>query len=263
MKTKTAMQEAIEKIEKMVSIRNFQQWKQLKKEFLAKEKKQIESYASQPMSAGPTVQQLREAAKNNPDTFLAGALYVIDNYKLNSPSMSAEQVEELAEKYADSKYNQAIHLIGWSNIRKGFIAGYNTAATAPTVNEGIGILTDLLVKHGGKIVSSNSLSAEWIAQARASNRMYVDNNSLGYIWEPEFKNGMPETVEEVELFEWCYPLETKLPESLKEFNPTVKAEGWVSVEEFWNSLTNEQRLQLKSCKGCGSLDTSCQCCNDD
>ena len=49
--------------------------------------------ASQPMSAEPTVQQLREVAKNNPDTFLAGALYVIDNYKLNSPLMSAEQVE--------------------------------------------------------------------------------------------------------------------------------------------------------------------------
>ena len=29
------------------------------------------------MSAEPTVQQLREVAKNNPDTFLAGALYVI------------------------------------------------------------------------------------------------------------------------------------------------------------------------------------------
>jgi len=50
-----------------------------------------QSSASQPMSAEPTVQQLREASKNNPDTFLAGALYVIDNYKLNSPLMSAEQ----------------------------------------------------------------------------------------------------------------------------------------------------------------------------
>ena len=52
------------------------------------------AYASHPspMSAEPTVQQLRDAAKNNPDTFLAGALYVIDNYKLNSHPMSAEQV---------------------------------------------------------------------------------------------------------------------------------------------------------------------------
>ena len=59
----------------------------------AMEEYRQQPYASQPMSAGPTVQQLREVAKNNPDTFLAGALYVIDNYKLNSPLMSAEQVE--------------------------------------------------------------------------------------------------------------------------------------------------------------------------
>lgn len=57
----------------------------------AMEEYRQQSYASQPMSE-PTVQQLREVAKNNPDTFLAGALYVIDNYKLNSPLMSAGQV---------------------------------------------------------------------------------------------------------------------------------------------------------------------------
>jgi len=37
----TAMQQAIEKVEKMVSIRNFQQWEQLKKQFLELEKQQI------------------------------------------------------------------------------------------------------------------------------------------------------------------------------------------------------------------------------
>jgi hypothetical protein len=41
MKDKTAIQDAIEKIEKMISIRNFQQWEQLKKEFMLKEKEQI------------------------------------------------------------------------------------------------------------------------------------------------------------------------------------------------------------------------------
>lgn len=66
----------------------------------------VDLYASQPMSAEPTVQQLREASKNNPDTFLAGALYVIDNYKLNSPSMSADQVHGLAEKYASGYYEK-------------------------------------------------------------------------------------------------------------------------------------------------------------
>ena len=57
----------------------------------AMEEYRQQPYASQPMSAEPTVQQLREASKNNPDTFLAGALYVVDNYKLNSPLMSSEQ----------------------------------------------------------------------------------------------------------------------------------------------------------------------------
>ena len=63
-------------------------------------RKALRDYASHPspMSAEPTVQQLRDVSKNNPDTFIAGALYVIDNYKLNSPPMSAEQVEEL-DKY--------------------------------------------------------------------------------------------------------------------------------------------------------------------
>ena len=41
MKDKTAIQDAIEKIENMISIRNFQQWDQLKKEFMLKEKEQI------------------------------------------------------------------------------------------------------------------------------------------------------------------------------------------------------------------------------
>ena len=37
----TAMQEAIKKVEELISIRNFQQWELLKKEFLEKEKQQI------------------------------------------------------------------------------------------------------------------------------------------------------------------------------------------------------------------------------
>lgn len=34
-------------------------------------------------------------------------------------------------------------------------------------------------------------------------------------------------------------------------------------QAFWESLTPEQRLSLHCCKGCGSLDTSCQCNNDE
>ena len=46
--------------------------------------------------------------------------------------------------------------------------------------------------------------------------MYVDKWSLGYVWEPYFKDGMPTTVKEIEEFEKWYPLETPLPEELKD-----------------------------------------------
>ena len=67
-------------------------------------------------------------------------------------------------------------------------------------------LFEYLALYGGRIVSSNDLPSELIAQARASNRMYVDENSLGYVWEPSFAGRCPETGEEVRMFEWCYPL---------------------------------------------------------
>jgi len=75
-------------------------------------------------------------------------------------------------------------------------------------------LFDYLIEYGGQIISSNDLSPEWINQARASDRMWVDENGLGFIWEPDIKR-MPETVEEVEIFEKWYPLEVELPDSLK------------------------------------------------
>ena len=76
-------------------------------------------------------------------------------------------------------------------------------------------LLDLLAQHGGKIISSNDLHPYLIEQARAAGRMYVDENSLGYIWEPPFAGRFPETDEELEMFDWCYPLESKLPEQLE------------------------------------------------
>jgi hypothetical protein len=76
-------------------------------------------------------------------------------------------------------------------------------------------LFELLVTHGGEIVSSNDLSADDIAQARASDRMYVDENSLGYVWQPPFKNGIPTTEEEVGQFEKWFPLPIKLPKELE------------------------------------------------
>lgn len=75
-------------------------------------------------------------------------------------------------------------------------------------------LFSLLAEYGGKIISSNDLHHDLIAQSRASNRMYVDENSLGYIWEPPFAGRFPMTVKEVEMFEKCYPIEPELPAEL-------------------------------------------------
>ena len=75
-------------------------------------------------------------------------------------------------------------------------------------------LLEYLAQYGGRIVSTNSLSIEDIEQARAGGRMYVDDNSLGYVWEPEIKQ-FPETTEEVELFEKWYPLP---PKNLKDID---------------------------------------------
>ena len=76
-------------------------------------------------------------------------------------------------------------------------------------------LLELLAKHGGSIVSSNSLHPNLVAQAQSSNRIYVDENSLGYIWEPPFAGRFPENDEEIDMFEWCYPIHPELPEELK------------------------------------------------
>lgn len=39
----TAIEDAIKKVEEMISIKNFQQWEELKKEFKQKERRQLEN----------------------------------------------------------------------------------------------------------------------------------------------------------------------------------------------------------------------------
>lgn len=41
------------------------------------------------------------------------------------------------------------------------------------------------------------------------------------------------------------------------------AELEAGLPAAWEALTDEQRLELASCRGCGSLDTSCQCWDDE
>lgn len=77
-------------------------------------------------------------------------------------------------------------------------------------------LLDLPSLHGGWIVSTASLSEFEIIQARASNRMFVRDDSLGFVWVPDIKR-IPETETEVKFLEQWYPVEVALPESLKQY----------------------------------------------
>lgn len=90
---------------------------------------------------------------NNPDYTFNKVIEAMEEYRLQShPSpMSAEQVEELGEKYADSKYDKAIHLIGWSNTKHGFIAGHNTATTPSVKADGWVSVEDAIPVRGMKV----------------------------------------------------------------------------------------------------------------
>jgi len=76
-------------------------------------------------------------------------------------------------------------------------------------------LFTLLSELGGEVVSTGYLPLWEIQQAQESNRIWVDENGLGFVWIPTFKNPFPETVEEVQLFEHCYPLDVEKPLKIK------------------------------------------------
>lgn len=101
-------------------------------------------------------------------------------------------------------------------------------------------LLGYLAKHGGRIVSYNDLTPYEISQATASGRMHVDQDSLGYVWEPKFKTGFPTEPSEVELFEWCYPLPHPNFEQIK-FDPEL-----ISIlEQVYNMVNNKTNARLK------------------
>jgi len=74
--------------------------------------------------------------------------------------------------------------------------------------------------YGGKIVCTASLGPFWIEQARASERLYIDYNNIGYVWEPDITR-IPQTPKEVMEFEKWYPLESLAPSLniLKQLKP--------------------------------------------
>ena len=100
----------------------------------------------------------------------------------------------------------------WNAPPLAVIVGYRAFLNSVKMKE----LFELLAMYGGKIVSTNNLDAEDIKQAKAANRMFVDENSLGYVWMPDILD-FPETIEEVELFEKWFPLETEVPKELHDY----------------------------------------------
>ncbi len=108
------------------------------------------------------------------------------------------------------KYGECIHHENLANC-----ATCNTDWNPEIQMPSIETLLSLLALHGGAIVSTASLTSEYINQARVSGRMYVDENHLGFVWEPDIKE-MPKTEEEVKFFEKWYPLNLPLPEGLKD-----------------------------------------------
>lgn len=96
-------------------------------------------------------------------------------------------------------------------------------------------LLNFLAEYKGCIVSTASLSVYEINQAKASGRIYVDENSLGYVWQPDM-NKFPETEEEVELFERWYPLDVDLPEEIN--NPELFFKAIRKKEFIKNQIKN-------------------------
>ena len=99
-------------------------------------------------------------------------------------------------------------------------------------------LFDLLVEYGGKVVNTGTLSTLEINQAWASKRIWVDatppNLGLGYVWIPTFKNPFPETPEEVEIFEKCYPL------GREKSNDFADKQSQIIQEEYERKMTEKE-----------------------
>lgn len=120
-----------------------------------------------------------------------------------------DSVLHLLKSYDDYKEHQTKFFESLEDITLESLQG-----ESPTTQGAGRWLLDLLAEHGGTIESTASLSVEEINQARASGRLYVDENSLGYAWIPQIDK-LPTTEKEVEFLEKWFPLKVELPEHLK------------------------------------------------
>lgn len=154
-------------------------------------------------------------------------------YPVSQQPLSGDR--ELAGKVLDKHLPHFKHTFQFNNRREIINAMEEYASQFSTPNKGLTDLLELLALHGGQIVSTASLSPFDIEQARAGNRMYVDQNSLGYVWEPKIDK-MPETEEEVKQFEKWFPFDR--PDT-----PTF--EEMLSHKPKNKGLTAEEAIKLR------------------
>lgn len=102
-------------------------------------------------------------------------------------------------------------------------------------------LFELLATYGGKVVNTETLSTLDINQAWASKRIWIDaesfNLGLGYVWIPIFKDTFPETLEEVELFENCYPLGREFKTASSSF---LNKQSQIIQEEYEKKMSEKE-----------------------
>lgn len=100
---------------------------------------------------------------------------------------------------------KAWDMITWASQMFKEFDEYIDASQPPVNGEEGQKFYDYLSKYGGKIVCTSVLTPFFIDQARASGRLFVQTDGIGYVWEPDI-NDFPATEEEVEEFEKWYPL---------------------------------------------------------
>lgn len=115
-------------------------------------------------------------------------------------------------------------------------------------------LFDLLVEYGGKVVNTGTLPTIEIQQAWASKRIWVKPEynvgefGMGFVWIPTFKNPFPETVEEVQMFETCYPLELLKNDGSKTPNDFADKQSQIIQKEYEKKMTEKEQENKKNMK---------------
>ena len=110
-------------------------------------------------------------------------------------------------------------------------------------------LLELLSLHGGKIVSTASLKDYEIDQARKSDRIFVNDLGLGFVWDPDIRD-FPTTEAEIDFFDKWYPMDAiEVPEGIID-----------RIMERINEFPVPCKLPGVELIGCPLINTDCKTC---